>query len=140
MNTDQNPHAHTEEFSAETAEGDEGSGRWQPLPGGPAWSDAEGWNQPQYYTTIQTADIDGDKKAELIARAAAGIVISKYDPDTHTWHSLPDGPAWNDTGNWNQPQYYTTIQTADIDGDGKAELIARAAAGITAFKYIPADR
>ena len=80
MNTDQNPHAHTEDFLAETAKGDEGSGHWEPLPDGPAWSDAEGWNQPQYYTTIQTADIDGDGNAELIARAAAGITGFKYIP------------------------------------------------------------
>jgi hypothetical protein len=80
MSTDQNPHAHTEGFSAETAKGDERTGHWQPLPDGPAWNDTEGWDQPQYYTTIQTADIDGDGAAELIARAAAGITGFKYDP------------------------------------------------------------
>ena len=140
MNTDQNPRTHTEEFSAETAKGDELSGHWQLLPDGPAWNDTGNWNQPQYYSTIQAADIDGDRAAELIARAAAGIVTSKYDPNTRTWHSLPDGPLWSDAQGWNQPQYYTTIQTANIDGDrdGTAGLIARAAAGITGFKYIPA--
>jgi hypothetical protein len=80
MNTDQNPHTHTEEFSAETAKGDELSGHWQPLPDGPAWSDAGNWNQPQYYTTIQAAVIGGEPAAELIARSAAGITGFKYVP------------------------------------------------------------
>ena len=36
-------------------------------------SDAEGWNSPKYYETIQTGDPDGDGTAELIARGSTGI-------------------------------------------------------------------
>jgi hypothetical protein len=39
--------------------------------------------------------------------------------------ALPPTPAWGDIGGWDQPQYYATIQLADIDGDGRAELIGR---------------
>lgn len=35
-------------------------------------------------------------------------------------------PAWSDgSSGWDQAPYYSTIQTADIDLDGQAELLAR---------------
>lgn len=39
-------------------------------------------------------------------------------------------PFWADTARWNDPAYYCTIQLADIDGDGQAELIGRGPAGV----------
>ena len=105
----------------------------------PALSDANGWNNPQYYTTIQCADIDGDGEAELLARSSAGIEAWKYDDANELWNNLPNGPALSDTGGWNQPGYYTTIQCADIDGDGQAELIARSSSSIQAWKYDTAN-
>jgi hypothetical protein len=103
---------------------------WSALLSGPALSDANGWNQPQYYSTIRCADLDGDGQAELLARGAGGISIWKCDKTTHQWTTLPDGPAWSDANGWNQPQYYSTIRCADIDGNARAELIARSSAGI----------
>jgi hypothetical protein len=44
------------------------------LPNGPEWSDAAGWNQPQYYETIQFADVDKNLAGvEMIARSYGGI-------------------------------------------------------------------
>src|SRR5262249_48244332 len=88
--------------------------------GNPILSDAAGWNQPQYYQTIQTADVNGDQIQELLARSSTGIMLWGYNtsPGTPTygqWVPLPDGPVWSDQpingvgGGWNQPQYYTTI-------------------------------
>jgi hypothetical protein len=37
----------------------------------------------EYDATIQSADIDGDGQAELLARSAGGIVVSKCDNATH---------------------------------------------------------
>ncbi|MEB2313126.1 MAG: GH25 family lysozyme [Sorangiineae bacterium] len=96
---------------------------------GPAWSDANGWTLPEYYTTIQFGDINGDGKADVCARAIAGITCALsngagFDPSF-------DGPAWGDAANWNKPQYYHTIQFADVNGDGKDDLCARSSAGIT---------
>jgi hypothetical protein len=106
-------------------------GQWMELVAGPPFSDALSWNNPQYYQTIQCADIDGDGAAELIARFAAGIETWKYDPKQQVWNLLYSGPAWSDGGNgWQNPVYYQTIQCADIDGDGQAELLARGYGGI----------
>src|SRR5262249_38935597 len=108
-------------------------GTWIQISRGPVWSDQPingvggGWNQPQYYTTIQSADIDGDGQAELLARGASGIEVWKfvpgqnYPPDS-TWTQMSGGPDWSDTVGWNLPQYYQTIQCADIDGNGQGTL------------------
>jgi hypothetical protein len=115
---------------------------WSLLPAGPPLTDAAGWNQPQYYRTIQGADINGDGFAEFVARGPGGILAWHYDPtQTPAVTALAAGPAWSDANGWNQPQYYETIQLADVDGDGAAELIGRApdndphGPGIQIWKY-----
>ena len=97
-------------------------------------SDAHGWNQPQYYRTIQTADLDGNGKADLIARGRAGLHTYRWGQ--HGWTAV--GPVLSnlsDASGFNQPQYYRTIQTADLDGNGKAELLARTGAGIAVYQW-----
>ncbi|MDO5519327.1 MAG: FG-GAP-like repeat-containing protein [bacterium] len=106
---------------------------WQELTRGPAWNDENNWNQEQYYSTIQCADIDGDGIDELLARDPEGIVAYKYTEQG--WIELADGPALSDQKGWGSPQYYSTIQYADIDGDGVDELLARDPFGIVAYKY-----
>jgi hypothetical protein len=106
---------------------------WSQLPDGPRWSDSAGWNQPQCYSTIQCADIDGDGRAELLARSPDGILVWKFTDDI--WSQLPNGPQLGDSAGWNQVQYYATIQCADIDGDSRAELLARSSDGILAWKF-----
>jgi hypothetical protein len=44
-------------------------------------------------------------------------------------------PSWGDAGGWKDPSHYTTIQLADIDGDGAAELLGRAPAGLAAHAF-----
>lgn len=34
-------------------------------------------------------------------------------------------PQWADANDWSEARYYSTIQLADIDGDGADELLAR---------------
>ncbi len=111
--------------------------RWKELGRGPAWTDDGSWNNAQYYTTIQTADIDGDKKEELLARSAAGIVAWKYHQDG--WQELPSGPEWSDEQRWNSERFYRTIQAGDIDGNGAKEVLARGSGGIVAWKYSRED-
>jgi hypothetical protein len=104
------------------------------LPDGPRWSDASGWDYPHYFLTIQTGDVNGDGRAELLGRGISGIEAWRYD-DAAGWTQLPDGPAWSDASGWDAAQYVLTIQTGDIDGDERAELLGRDASGIEAWRY-----
>ncbi|MES2465529.1 MAG: VCBS repeat-containing protein, partial [Armatimonadota bacterium] len=113
----------------------------------PFWGDAASWNEEECYATIQAgrrmfpktrqnADIDRDGRDELTGRGITGILSNNFDPETGQWIQLPFGPQWsNDTG-WTGEQFYRTIQLADIDGDGHAELLARSIAGMRPVKYV----
>jgi FG-GAP-like repeat len=101
----------------------------------PTWKDSDGWNQPQYYKTIQLADIDKDGQAELIGRGANGIQVYHWNTATQLWDALAlEGPLTDDQG-WDQEQYYLTIQLADIDNDGYAELFTRDSTGFETRRW-----
>jgi len=123
-------------------------GTWEPMTPGPAWTDAAGWNQTPYFSTIQCADINGDGRAELLGRApdnepnGGGIQAWNYDPTTKAWGKLPAGPAWSDGAGWNQVQYYSTIQTARVgvhpltpNSAPQAFLLGRDSLGIKTWRY-----
>ena len=89
----------------------------------------------QYYQTIQTDDVDADGQAELLARSACGMNTWHFNASSNTWGSLTScSPGFTDPW-WSYPQYYSTIQTADVDGDGQAELLARNQFGAASYKY-----
>lgn len=98
-------------------------------------SDANGWNQPQQYATIQCADIDGDGIAEVIGRDSAGLHVWKYYPNNGGWKLGIDQSDFSDANGWNVPEYYSTIQCADVDGDGQAEILARSSFGIEVYHH-----
>ena len=112
-------------------------GQWtQVSTGDPNLSDLESWNQVQYYSTIQTANVDGQPGAELVARSAGGVEVWAWDESTTSFNQLGGalGPT-SDGNDWNEVQYYSTIQTGDLDGDGAAELIGRGAGGMVVWKW-----
>lgn len=101
----------------------------------PSWADNLGWDKPQYYSTIQCADIIGNGRAQIFGRSAVGMV-GCYFPETllgateqKPHYQIPkqplgnypirlsSGPGLTDATGWDEPEYYKTIQFADIDGD-----------------------
>ena len=100
----------------------------------PNWSDKAGWNKSEYYLTIQTADIDGDGAAELLARTAKGIDTYKWSGSE--WSQVDSAnPPWSDKNDWKKQRYYLTIQTGDIDGDGADELLGRGVEGMDSYDW-----
>ena len=94
-------------------------------------SDADGYNQVQYYSTIRAADIDGDGKDELCARLKDGFQCFIWQ-DNH-WSSPVKLGDMSDELHWNAAEYYSTIRTADINGDGKVDVCGRGKNGFTCW-------
>jgi FG-GAP-like repeat len=92
-------------------------------------TDKQGWDQEQYYLTIRLGDIDGDKQAELVTRDSTGFETYHWNKAAGGWDT-PSYTTYTNNGDWDQPQYYATIQLADIDGDGKLELLGRGPDGL----------
>jgi len=91
-------------------------------------ADRSGWAAPRYYGTIRMGDLDGDGRADLCARAAAGVRC--WRSTDAGWSAPIDGPAWSDAAGWGAVRYWSTIRLTDVDGDGRADLCARAATGL----------
>lgn len=94
---------------------------------GPEWSDDRGFSNINTYSTIRMADINGDAKADLCARTPEGIECAVstgtgFDP-------VFQGPAMRDDNGWSKAEHYATLRMADVNGDAKADICARASAG-----------
>ena len=94
---------------------------------GPALSDAAGWDRPASYATIRLADFTGDGRADLCARAAAGFQC--FPSLGHGFGAAIALDELADSRGWEDVPYYGSLRMGDIDGDGRADLCARAAGG-----------
>ena len=73
--------------------------------------------------------------ATLIALAAPSTAAGQACPSadvSYTGNCGPtfSAPTWTDAGGWTDPSQYSTIQLADVNGDGKDELLGRSDAGL----------
>ena len=106
-----------------------------PIPGpttdsgsGPEMTDALGWGLPRYYGTLRWGDVTGDGRADVCARAAAGVWC---------WPSTGDGfgaripgPEWSNAAGWSALAHWASIRLVDLDGDGRSDLCGRDADGL----------
>ncbi len=90
---------------------------------GPAWSDADGFDQPAQYATIRMGDLDGDGRADVCARRASGVECHLSTGDA--FGPAIAGPAWNDRLGFDRVRYWSTMRMADVNGDGRADLCIR---------------
>jgi len=113
---------------------------------GPPLSDANGWYPQQYYETITHANVDGKPGDEIVARGTYGISVWKLGADNaFTQIATGGSPILTDAQGWGNTStpYYTTIQLADVNGDGRAEVLALgegmqgSADGLNAWTYDP---
>lgn len=98
---------------------------------GPTLTDDNGWKHMRFYSTMRLADIDGDGKDDLCARAAKGLLCWKSTGDS--FGSAIDGPAWSDDKGYGAARHYGTLRMGDINGDGKADACIRGPEGIECF-------
>jgi hypothetical protein len=95
---------------------------------GPELSDAVGWAGVAYHSTLRLADVTGDGRHDLCVRYAAGVRCSVSTGAG--FGATIVGPELSDATGWNGPDHYGTIRMGDVDGDGRADLCARASTGM----------
>ncbi len=78
---------------------------------GPAWSDDAGWGSARYHQTIRLADFDGDGRDDLCGRASAGWRCHPSNGDGFD-EAAVFLDELTDAGNWDEPQYWSTILSA----------------------------
>lgn len=103
--------------------------RWWAFRG--AFSDAEGWAaSPSLYGSIRLSDVSGDGRADACGRTATGLVCA-ISTGRSFGPAVRIGPLdFTDGLGWRSDRYGPTLQLADLDGDGRAELCGRGAKGL----------
>ena len=120
-------------FTCHLSEGSGASVTFGDAIDGPALADSSGWGDHSNYATLQLADLDGDGDLDLLARADAGVVWWPWEGASAGFGSSHEGPALSDEQGWDDHRYYSTLRTADIDGDGDADLCARGPEGLSCW-------
>jgi hypothetical protein len=105
--------------------------------GGPAWSDASGFDDVSAWSTIRMGDIDGDGRADLCARKPGGVACHLSVGDG--FGPAIAGPALSDESGWSGADNYPTLRLADIDGDNRDDICARANARAFCWKTVVDD-
>jgi hypothetical protein len=103
-----------------------GRGQWSS-----SFADNGAWNStPSFWATIQFPDVNGDGRADICGRGAAGIYCALAVGGAFGAPTLWT-PGYSDAGGWNaQPYYWATIRFPDINGDGRADVCGRSSLGI----------
>jgi len=107
------------------------------------FSDVGGWGDVKYYSTIAFPDVNGDGRADVCGRASTGMICAISNGSTFNSPTLWEG-TFTDAGGFGAELYYATITFPDINGDGKADLCGRGAAGLycgysTGSSFSPVD-
>lgn len=97
----------------------------------PSFSDANGWNQEQYFRTLRFVDVSGDGHADVCGRGVTGIWCAVWSPQSQQFAAPTRWtPQYADAHGWNQPQHFQTIRFADVNGDGFIDVCGRGNSGL----------
>ena len=99
---------------------------------------ASAWSStPGKWASIQTANLDGQGGREVLALDGDGLQAWTYNAGSTAWSKLaPSTPLGLGANPWlTHPEYYSTIHTGDVDGDGRDDVIARGPYGIRTWFY-----
>ena len=87
------------------------------------------WSHDDHAAAMRFADIDGDGKADACTRTSAGISCAR-----NAGRRFDAARSWlaemTDTRGWHDAKYASTVQLADVDGDGRADVCGRGPNGL----------
>jgi peptidoglycan/xylan/chitin deacetylase (PgdA/CDA1 family) len=99
------------------------------------FSDQDGFGAaPSRYGSLSLADINGDGKKDVCGRNAMGLVCAVSNGTRFVDYRYVQTDDFRDDLNWGPSQFGSTVEFADVSGDGKADGCARATAGILCTK------
>ena len=99
------------------------------------FGDAGRWYaHPSHWATIQFPDIDGDGRADVCGRAWDGLYCG-LSAGSSFMTAERVVPEFSNANGWSADKYWSTIQFADLDGDGDDDVCARGSAGVHGALY-----
>lgn len=81
----------------------------------------------------RTTDLDGDGNGDACIRTPTGVQCHLFQ--NGAFGPAIEGPKLEDGSGWADPSNYATMRWGDIDGDGRADLCARANAKLICWKF-----
>ncbi len=94
------------------------------------FTDAQGWNNPVYYSSLKLADVNGDGYADVCGRGIYGVFCALGTGDGYFHPSQLWSGQYADAGGWGFSQYGGTMMLGDLNHDGRADICVRGGAGI----------
>src|SRR5690606_8900483 len=81
-------------------------------------------DQPSAYAPPRSTDVNADGRADLCARGFGGVRC--WTASATGWSAPWAAVPWSDTSGWSDVDNYATLRMGDVDGDGRADVCARA--------------
>ena len=87
------------------------------------------WSQDDHAAAMRFADVDGDGRADACSRTSTGIACARnsgrrFEPARSWLADMTDARGWRDA------KFASTVQLADVDGDGRADVCGRGPNGL----------
>ncbi|WXH27150.1 hypothetical protein WA016_01061 [Myxococcus stipitatus] len=97
-----------------------------------AFDNAQGWGtSAARYKSIKLGDVDGDGRADVCGRHSTGLVCAFSTSTAFNNYRYVTNTHFGDAQGWSAEEYGSTLMLGDVNGDGRADLCARASTGLS---------
>lgn len=94
------------------------------------FSDNKYWSSHiSYYGTIRLSDVNNDHMADIVARKSDGMYVALSNGFGFDGLQLWT-PEFSNSSGWKSGNFSPTLNVADVNGDGKSDIVIRSVEGI----------